>query len=99
MNYLVGTRYLVWSLLEPERIASGHRAILEDSAHTKYVSSVSFWEIALKFGLGKLRLSGVTPEQLVAGGMRLRTEGNAKLSTLHPPSFSSTSKSGSAQSE
>lgn len=69
MNYLVDTRYLVWSLLEPERIAPGHRAILEDSAHTKYVGSVSFWEIALKFGLGKLRLSGVTPEQLVAGAM------------------------------
>lgn len=53
----------------PDRISSEHRAILEDETHTKYVSSVSFWEIGLKLGLGKLKLSGITPEQLVTGAM------------------------------
>jgi PIN domain nuclease of toxin-antitoxin system len=67
MNYLVDTHYLIWSLLDPDKIPAAHRAILEDETHAKYVSSVSFWEIGLKFGLGKLKLSGVTPEQLVAG--------------------------------
>lgn len=69
MNYLADTHYLIWSLLDPDRISGEHRAILEDETHTKYVSSVSFWEISLKFGLGKLKLSGITPEQLVTGAM------------------------------
>ena len=69
MNYLVDTHYLIWSLLDPDRISGQHRAILEDETDTKYVSSVSFWEIGLKFGLGKLKLSGITPEQLVTGAM------------------------------
>jgi PIN domain nuclease of toxin-antitoxin system len=69
MNYLVDTHYLIWSLVDPERISAPHRAVLEDETHTKYVSSVSFWEIGLKFGLGKLKLSGIVPEQLVTGTM------------------------------
>ena len=69
MNYLVDTHCLIWSLLDPDKISAQHRTILEDETHTKYVSSVSFWEISLKFGLGKLKLSGIAPEQLVHGAM------------------------------
>lgn len=65
MNYLVDTRYLIWSLICPERIADQHVGILEDYQHTKYASSISFWEISLKYSLGKLRLEDVTPEGLV----------------------------------
>ncbi len=38
-----------------------------------HLSTVSFWEIALKFSLGKLELTGCTPEDLVtiARDMRL----------------------------
>jgi PIN domain nuclease of toxin-antitoxin system len=28
------------------------------------VCVVTFWEISLKYGLGKLKMSGVTPEEL-----------------------------------
>ena len=77
MNYLVDTHYLIWSLLDPSRIAQRHREILENEAHIKYVSSVSFWEIAVKYGLGKLKLSEITPEELVSGA---REAGFALLS-------------------
>ncbi|NBC29027.1 MAG: PIN domain-containing protein [Spirochaetes bacterium] len=65
MSYVVDTHYLIWSLVSPEQIPAGHVSILENADHTKYVSNISFWEISLKFGLGKLRLAGVTPEEIV----------------------------------
>jgi PIN domain nuclease of toxin-antitoxin system len=65
VNYLIDTHYLIWSLIDPEQIPSTHIAVLEDTEHVKYVSNVSFWEIALKYGLGKLYLSGATPEEIV----------------------------------
>ena len=65
MNYIVDTHYLIWSLITPEHIPAAHARILESAEHTKYVSNISFWEISLKFGLGKLRLAGVMPEEIV----------------------------------
>jgi PIN domain nuclease of toxin-antitoxin system len=37
---------------------------LEDAKNEAFVSAVTFWEISLKFGLGKLELSGATPNDL-----------------------------------
>jgi PIN domain nuclease of toxin-antitoxin system len=38
------------------------REALQDRAHTVHVSAITFGEISLKAGLGKLSLEGVTPE-------------------------------------
>ncbi len=65
MNYLVDTHCLIWSLLDPQKIASSHRAVLVDAISPKFVSKISYWEIALKFGLGKLQLKGISPERLL----------------------------------
>jgi len=64
MNYLVDTHYLIWSLLDPDKMAPVHREVLLDATSIKYVSKISYWEIALKYSLGKLQLKGVTPEAL-----------------------------------
>lgn len=66
MNYLVDTHCLIWSLFDPEKLQSSHREVLSNAASTKFVSKISYWEIALKFSLGKLRLKGITPEGLLA---------------------------------
>ena len=65
MNYLVDTHYLIWSLLDPQKIAPAHCAVLVDATSPKFVSKISYWEIALKFGLGKLQLKGISPERLL----------------------------------
>lgn len=65
MSYLVDTHYLIWSLISPEHIPAVHRELLESSESEKFVSNISFWEVSLKYGLGKLRLAGITPEDLV----------------------------------
>jgi PIN domain nuclease of toxin-antitoxin system len=65
VNYLVDTHYLLWTLIEPSKIAAGAKEILKDTRTTKYVSKISFWEIALKYSIGKLKLEGTTPEEIL----------------------------------
>ncbi len=62
MNYLVDTHYLLWSLIDPSQIGKHVTQILTDAQTIKYVSKISFWEIALKYSIGKLKLEGTTPE-------------------------------------
>jgi PIN domain nuclease of toxin-antitoxin system len=65
MNYLVDTHYLIWSLLDPDKLHPAYREVLLDTATIKFVSKISYWEIALKYSLGKLHLKGITPEGLL----------------------------------
>ena len=65
MNYLVDTHYLLWSLIDPSQILEHAMDILADNQTIKYASKISFWEIALKYSIGKLKLEGTTPEQIL----------------------------------
>ena len=65
MNYLVDTHYLLWSLIEPSRLKKRALEILTDIETLKYVSKISFWEIALKYSIGKLKLEGTTPAEIL----------------------------------
>lgn len=42
------------------------RKALQNPTHTVHVNTISFWEISLKAGLGKLRINGVEPEDYPA---------------------------------
>ena len=66
MNCLLDTHTLLWSLFEPERLGQSGKALLKDPQNTVYVSVVTFWEISLKFSIGKLDLQGVTPDDFPA---------------------------------
>ena len=66
MNYLVDTHYLLWSLIDPSQIKKCVIKILTNIRTIKYVSKISFWEIALKYSLGKLKLEGTTPEEILS---------------------------------
>jgi PIN domain nuclease of toxin-antitoxin system len=65
MNYLVDTRYLLWSLIDPSQIHKRARKVLTDTQTIKYVSKISFWEIATKYSIGKLVLQGTSPEEIL----------------------------------
>ena len=65
MKLLLDTHALLWSIIEPDRLSPEARSAITDPASQVVVSAVSFWEISIKTALGKLRLEGVTPEQLV----------------------------------
>jgi PIN domain nuclease of toxin-antitoxin system len=62
MNLLLDTCSLLWALQDANRLSANARKALQNPANTISVSVVSFWEISLKAGLGKLTLQGAVPE-------------------------------------
>lgn len=62
MNCLLDTHALLWALFDPARLGSKAAESMLDRGATVSVSVVSFWEISLKHAMGKLELSGVTPD-------------------------------------
>lgn len=66
MKYLLDSHIFLWSLMEPSRLSEKVSRILIDPDNRIYISAITFWEISLKYGLGKLTLNGVSPDQLPA---------------------------------
>lgn len=48
MKYLLDTHAFIWTLSAPEKIPAKVRKVIEDPENEVFVSSVSFWEIAIK---------------------------------------------------
>ncbi len=64
MNYLLDTHIFLWSIFSPKKISKFIKGILIDPEAVKYVSVITFWEISLKFSLGKIDLTGILPDNL-----------------------------------
>ncbi|WP_281827229.1 type II toxin-antitoxin system VapC family toxin [Jannaschia rubra] len=56
MRLLLDTQIVLWSVLDDPRLTPACRDALSDRAHALHVSAVSVWEVAIKTGLGKLRV-------------------------------------------
>lgn len=63
-SYLLDTHSFLWSILEPEKLGNQAKVILENTDNKIFVSSVTLWEISLKYSLGKLKL-GCKPDELL----------------------------------
>jgi PIN domain nuclease of toxin-antitoxin system len=63
MNYLVDTHILLWSFIEPKRLTENIRQILLDEDNNIYYSPINLWEISIKYGLKKLHLNNLAPEE------------------------------------
>jgi PIN domain nuclease of toxin-antitoxin system len=62
MSYLVDTHVLLWSFFEPARLSNNIKSILLNNNNSIYYSPINLWEISIKYGLGKLKLNGSSPE-------------------------------------
>ncbi len=71
MSYLLDTHALLWLRLSPSKLSLRHRKILESPGEQKFISSLSIWEISLKYALGKLALGGHTPEEFLSTAVNL----------------------------
>ena len=75
MNYLLDTHTLIWVISEKEKLSSQVNQTFSSPDNTFFVSSISFWEISLKFSTGKLGIQGLIPEDipilLVQSGFQL----------------------------
>ena len=64
MNYLLDTHTFLWSLFSPDKISNQSKNIILNSDNTIYVSVITFWEISLKYNLGKLELENILPDDI-----------------------------------
>ena len=66
MSFLLDTHTLLWSLFDPERLGEKAAVSIRNPDMVVSVSVVSFWEISLKYSIGKLDLGNVTPDNFPA---------------------------------
>ncbi len=57
MNTLLDTHTFLWFVDANPKLSANARAQIESPANRKFVSIASCWEISIKVGLGKLKLS------------------------------------------
>ncbi|WP_316772416.1 type II toxin-antitoxin system VapC family toxin [Pedobacter frigiditerrae] len=63
MIYLLDTHTLIWCIIDPDKLSKLALEIIENQENTILVSAISFWEISLKYSLGKINLHGVSPDE------------------------------------
>ena len=64
MKYLLDTHTLLWVLFEDEKLSEKARTAIKNPDNEIYVSTITYWEISLKYSISKIELEGITPEQL-----------------------------------
>ena len=57
MRLLLDTHTLLWFGLDDRRLSATARGLIEDPANEIAISPASYWEIAIKIGLGKYTLT------------------------------------------
>lgn len=71
MAWMLDTHALLWALYEPAKLGRKARTLVEDPTATILVSPISYWEISLKSGLGKLSLPDTDPSEIPAAAAEL----------------------------
>jgi PIN domain nuclease of toxin-antitoxin system len=64
MKYIVDTHILLWSFIDPTKLSPTISQMLMNESNNIYYSPINLWEISIKYGLKKLDLKGITPEDL-----------------------------------
>jgi len=87
MNILLDTHVFLWSLFTPDKLSKAVIREIKSPNNDVAVSVVTFWEISLKYALGKLELTGVKPEELPDFAAQMNLEilliTAAEASTFH----------------
>lgn len=70
MKFLLDTHYMLWALTNTKKLSGKVKDIITNPDTPVAVSAVSFWEISLKSSLGKLEITGFSPEDLPSACMQ-----------------------------
>lgn len=63
-GFIIDTHIFLWLIFDPKKIDKKQLQILENPQNDIFITSISFWEISIKYNLKKLRLNNLTPELL-----------------------------------
>ncbi len=64
MKFLLDTHTFLWSLLDNDKLSKTASDILANPENDVMVSAITYWEVSLKYALGKLELFGLLPDEL-----------------------------------
>jgi PIN domain nuclease of toxin-antitoxin system len=64
MNYLLDTHTFLWAIFDSKKLSKNAKELILNPGNSIYVSLITFWEISLKYALGKLELENILPEEL-----------------------------------
>ena len=64
MNYLIDTHTFLWTLFEPKKLSKSVTEVILSQENDIAVSVITFWEISLKYSIGKLELYNIGPEDI-----------------------------------
>jgi PIN domain nuclease of toxin-antitoxin system len=60
--YLLDSHTFLWSVFDSKRLSKTVQDIVLDTAGDIFVSTITFWELSLKYEIGKLELDRVKPD-------------------------------------
>lgn len=84
-SFLIDTHVFLWLNFSPEKLSKTILSKLQDRQNQVFVSVISFWEISLKYQLGKLSLSGILPHELLPVSAQMGIE----IANISPIEFAS----------
>jgi len=93
MRYLLDTHIILWWFTTPDKIDNKARKIIRDKSTQVFLSSASFWEMAIKKSLGRLTLPHNLLEAAAGEGFKIlpilpeESLGVADLPLLHADPF------------
>lgn len=64
MKLLLDTHSFLWALFAPDKLSKKARSAILSPENDVFVSVVTFWEISLKYALGKIKIKGLLPQDL-----------------------------------
>jgi PIN domain nuclease of toxin-antitoxin system len=73
-KYLLDTHTLIWAIVDKNKLSESVLKILQDNGNQVFVSAVSFWEVAIKHGKGKLDLENFKIQNIPDYCRRLNIE-------------------------
>ncbi|HEX4044731.1 MAG TPA: type II toxin-antitoxin system VapC family toxin [Gammaproteobacteria bacterium] len=93
MQYLLDTHVILWWFTDPKKISPKANKIIKDKSNTIFLSSASFWEMAIKKSLERLTLPHNLLETVTAESFKIlpilpeESLGVADLPLLHSDPF------------
>ena len=74
MKYLLDTHTLIWLITKKEKLSAKVAEIIENPENEIAVSAISFWEISLKYSIGKLVFENYIPEDFYEASKKMSIE-------------------------
>ncbi|MHB9117885.1 MAG: type II toxin-antitoxin system VapC family toxin [Burkholderiales bacterium] len=64
MTYLLDTHAFLWAAFSPENLSSTASKEIRSAENRVFLSTISLWEISLKYALGKIDLENCKPDDM-----------------------------------